>query len=317
MSRADETLTPEIALEAARWYLALQEQPVAETLLADWRRWYERDIRHRHAWQRAEKLCGMLGSVSGPAALATLDAPVEARRHALKVLSLLLLAGGAGSLAWTTQGQRWLAQERTAKGERRRLALPDGSLLHMNSDTRLNLHFDENRRSVELIDGEILVITTADPLRRPFVVVTEHGAMRALGTRFDVRRTDDHTRLGVLEHAVEVRLAAAGDPPLRVEQGYQVSFSTHRAWPVEALPPHTDAWTDGRLFADEMPLGRFLAELERHRPGFLRCAPEVTDLRLSGSFRLDDTDAILRGLAAILPVAVRFRSRYWVVVEAA
>jgi len=46
------------------------------------------------------------------------------------------------------------------------------------------------------------------------------------------------------------------------------------------------------LYADDMELGAFIAELARYRPGVLRCAPEVAGLRISGAFQLADTDYV-------------------------
>jgi len=55
-----------------------------------------------------------------------------------------------------------------------------------------------------------------------------------------------------------------------------------------------------------------VAELARHRPGVLRCSPEVAGLRVSGALSLRDTDAALHALADRLPIAVRRLTRYWV-----
>jgi transmembrane sensor len=64
-----------------------------------------------------------------------------------------------------------------------------------------------------------------------------------------------------------------------------------------------------------MPLPDFLAELGRHRPGVLRCAPDAADLRVSGTYPLANTDRVLAALTLSLPVQVRSRTRWWVVME--
>ncbi|MNH30545.1 fec operon regulator FecR [compost metagenome] len=48
----------------------------------------------------------------------------------------------------------------------------------------------------------------------------------------------------------------------------------------------------------------------------LRCAESIADLRLSGAFRIDDTDTVLENLGVSLPVRVRYMTRYWVSIEA-
>ncbi|MNN64333.1 fec operon regulator FecR [compost metagenome] len=67
--------------------------------------------------------------------------------------------------------------------------------------------------------------------------------------------------------------------------------------------------------AERQPLGQFLAELARHRPGFLRCSDEAAGLLLTGVFPLADTDRILAALERSLPVRVSYRTRYWVSVQ--
>jgi transmembrane sensor len=48
----------------------------------------------------------------------------------------------------------------------------------------------------------------------------------------------------------------------------------------------------------------------------IRCDPAVAGLRVSGVFRLDDTDAVLAIVAETLGVRVVSRTRYWVTVTA-
>jgi transmembrane sensor len=71
-------------------------------------------------------------------------------------------------------------------------------------------------------------------------------------------------------------------------------------------------WREGVLMAKNQPLGDFLRELSAYRPGVLRWEPELEALRVTGSFRLDDTDRVLALLAASLPLDVHSRTRYWV-----
>ena len=72
------------------------------------------------------------------------------------------------------------------------------------------------------------------------------------------------------------------------------------------------AWLDGLIVTRNMRLGDFLAEVARYRPGFLSCAADIADLRLSGVFRLEDTDRLLAVLPQTLPVRLHQRTRWWV-----
>ncbi|SUD75518.1 putative transmembrane sensor [Pseudomonas putida] len=78
-----------------------------------------------------------------------------------------------------------------------------------------------------------------------------------------------------------------------------------------------DAWGRGLLIANDQRLDAFISNLSRYRPGWLRCTPAVAGLRISGTYRLDDTDQILRALTTSLPVQVQVRTRFWVTITAA
>lgn len=106
--------------------------------------------------------------------------------------------------------------------------------------------------------------------------------------------------------------ASAGGQPLLV--GQQARFTG--AWrSVAALDRNVGAWVDGMLVASQMRLADFLAELGRYRHGQLGCSERVADLRISGSYPLDDSERILQMLEVALPVRVRRFTRYWVTVE--
>ena len=69
-------------------------------------------------------------------------------------------------------------------------------------------------------------------------------------------------------------------------------------------------------FSDK-PLGDVIATLSRYRHGILRCDPAVAGLRLTGTFPLGNTDAVLNAIAKTLPVKIQFVTRYWVTLSPA
>ncbi|MNE16899.1 fec operon regulator FecR [compost metagenome] len=77
----------------------------------------------------------------------------------------------------------------------------------------------------------------------------------------------------------------------------------------------TGAWAEGLIVTRDMRLGDFLAEVGRYRHGYVSCADDIADLRLSGVFRLEDTDKLLQLLPQTLPVKVSYRTRWWVRLE--
>jgi transmembrane sensor len=302
---------------AARWYVDLRCDGPDDALREAHRRWLERDPRHAQAWERLGRLQGKLEQMNPAVARPTLASARAKRRDVLKVLSLLLASGAAGTLAWnSTALPTLMADQRTGTGERRKVRLDDGSELHLNTATAVDIRFGQQLRDVRLLSGEILIETARDALARPFVVHTPEGSIRALGTRFVVRREAGQTRVSVQEHAVEVRPAGLPATAVRVEAGQQLGFDEVHLGDVLLATPHADAWSRDMLVVSDWALEDFVAELQRYRPGHLGCDGNVGRLRISGAFHLGDTDTILDNLTATLPVRIRRFSRYWASVEA-
>ncbi|MFK8329584.1 FecR domain-containing protein [Pseudomonas sp. BJa5] len=303
---------------AATWFVQLNAAKPSDAQLQAWQEWLGKSQAHAQAWARVEKLQRQLGSLPADVALPTL-AGVRARRRAvLKTLAMLLAVGTSGwVLRESHPGQALMAELRTGKGQRHKLRLSDGSQLELNTDSAVDIHFDHRQRQIRLYQGEIMVQTASDPAARPFLVQTAEGSVRALGTQFSVRSDNGVSRVSVLQHAVELHPVDQPQLMLRLDAGQSASFDHRHIAPASTLAPGADAWTQGMLTVIEWRLADFINELHRYRPGVLRCAEGVADLRLSGAFRIDDTDTILENLAASLPVKVKYLTRYWVSIEAA
>ncbi|WP_339485948.1 FecR domain-containing protein [Pseudomonas sp. EL_65y_Pfl2_R95] len=302
---------------AANWYLDLQDAPNNGSLRAAHKGWLAANTTHRQAWARLEKLQGKLAVLPPGLAQPTLSSANHKRRESLKLVGMLLAAGGVSGLAWqSTTLSSLRADQRTATGQRRKVRLDDGSILHLNSATAVNIDYGKQLREISLLQGEILVQTAADAKERPFVVHTDQGSIRALGTRFLVRREGDRCHVQVMQHAVEVR-SAEHQQPQRVVAGQQLWFGAEKPQAVEPLESHADAWVNGMLVVSNWPLPRFIAELARYRTGVLRCDPALSSLHISGAFQLADTDAILNNLSTTLALRIHRMSPYWVSVEPA
>lgn len=316
MSRANgDAIDAGIAGEAAEWLVRLYSGHFTEADRLACERWRQRSAEHDRAWRRAEAVLGKFGSLPQGLGRASVEA-AKSRRAVLRGLAGLIAVLPAGWLAWkTAPWQAWVADYATDSGQRRRIELPDGSLLTLNTASAVDLAYDDSLRLLRLRRGEVLVRTShaADP--RPLVLRSAEGAVQALGTVFTVRQFDAHTQVAVLEG--RVRISPDRGPAAILDAGACADFSATAVQPPWAPAHPPGAWVDGVLYADAWRLSDFVQELGRYRPGVLRCDPEVGGLRISGGFQLDDTDAVLLAVARTLPVKVVYRSRYWVTVTAA
>lgn len=303
-----EPIAPRILDEAADWLVRLQQDASEETrsACADWQRL---SPQHARAWDRAERLMGHLGNLPPALAMPTLGRERSLdRRRALKHLAVLLAVAPAGLAAWRTQPwQDWTADQRTAVGEQRKLPLPDGSLLTLNTDTAVDIAFTPAQRLVRLLRGEILLDARADD--RPFLVTTREGRLHTAAARFNVRQSADSTAVSVLRGRVEVVPLQGNGQWLNAGESVRLSPLSIAA--IAPLPS-PDAWTHGMLMADRMPLHALLEELARYRHGVLRCDPAVAQLPVSGAFPLQDRALALSMLQATYPLRIRRVTDYWI-----
>lgn len=302
---------------AAQWFAALSADDVTPQQTLKWQRWYQSHHEHRWAWQQVEALRGQLHGMPGKLGYQALHQTRLARRQALKGMLLLLGVGGGWQLWRSPLGAGARADYRTATGEIRRHRLSDGSQLTLNTASAADVDFDPRQRLIRLHYGEIAIATASDPLSRPFLVATAQGSVRALGTEFTLREEGASTLLSVQRHAVEVTPAARPDGVQRVEQGYSLRFTADGVGPLTPAAPDNADWTQGLLSVSDKPLADVVADIARYRRGHLSCDPSAAHLRLSGTFRLDDTDRLLMVLQQTLPIKIQYISRYWVNISAA
>lgn len=316
-------IDPAIVRRASEWMARLWSDSVSDADAAAFARWRAEHPDHERAWSRLQVMDTKLDSAAGPGAShALLQKPSSVRRRALLGLGLLT-AAGASALALRESGswQAVLADYRSGTGEIRELRLPDGSLVVLNTRSAIDVRFNDSERRVVVTRGEILVTTAPDTaaVHRPFRVQSRQGVVQALGTRFSVRQDDGLSHVAVYEGAVDVYPAEGSGAErgvVRVHHGERTVFSALRA---DAPTPAQDsdaAWARGVLVAENMRVADFVEVLGRYRSGFVRCDPAVADVRVSGVFSLRDTDRALRNLTLGPPLAVTYRTPYWVVVHA-
>lgn len=303
----------QILHEAATWLMEMHDGPLSPTARMRFNQWRGRSAEHELAWQKAAMLRNKFRGVSAPGVAALKNTPASSRRTAIKTLAVLL---AAGPVAWGAYRLSPLAGREgrlaTAKGERRDLVLEDGTRVTMNTATEIQIRFDAHRRHVRLLQGEILVATAQDQQHpaRPFIVETDDGSLRPLGTRFTARQLDGRSQVAVYEGAVEVTPADAATERKVIEAGHQAGFSPRGIDAMSSCDELGLSWMNGMLVADRMPLAMFAGELGRYRAGLLQVDADVAALPVSGVFPLGDTGASLTLLEQTMPVRIQYFTRY-------
>lgn len=314
-------IAPRILDEAAEWLAQMGSGPLSAQEQDRLARWRSRSPAHAEAWARAERLLDKMASVPPALAHPALAASQQARRHrraAVLQLAALLAVAPAGWLGWQSwrlaRDHGWTADLRSATGEQREETLADGTRVLLSTASAIDVHFDAAQRLIVLRTGQVLVQTAPDPsgTHRPLRVATAEGRLQALGTRFSVRQDAGRTHLAVLDGAVRVEpssATAAGQAPV-AHAGERLSFTLREVSAAETLDAaSTTAWTRGMLLADRMLLSQVAAELERWRPGIVRCDAAVAAIPVSGAFPLTDTDQALSMIVSTYPVDALTRLR--------
>lgn len=297
-------MSPEILHEAAEWLVRLDDQPSGRDREA-FRVWLAQDSEHLEAFQRMQETLAPLQVLKQAPARSALLAFKQQRRsaQALKALALVAVLALPVGL-FVQQGPVYLlADIRTGSGEWATRQLPDGSLLRLDGGSAVNLDFDGSTRTVHLLRGEILVYVAKDA-GRPFKVITEHGSVRALGTRFVVEQLAEGSRLAMIESSTEVD--SHGQRRV-VTAGHELHFDATGPGEEQAIDGMgvEQAWARHQLVVRERPLVEVLEQLSRNHSGYLLFDRKaLANIRVTAVLPTDDSERALRLLARSLPLAI-------------
>ncbi len=313
--------------QAADWYALLISGEETANDRARWKAWLVTNPEHRQAWSYVEtvsqRVLAPLKDTTDPHLTAenlhSANTRTWRRRHVLTSVAVATSAGALGWMSWRSSlGPMVLAlsaDHRTGVGEIREIELPDGTRVWLNTASAFNQHYNTDFRRLRLLAGEFLIDTAADGAKRPFIVETPEGWLRALGTRFTVRREDEQTVLAVYQGAVEVRTAASGDVKT-IPSGQQTRFSAQGIRPLTSADQSSAAWSRGDLVALDTPLIEVVEELRRYTRQHIGVDPSFAQQRVFGSFPLHDVNTTLNLLADAANLRVRRTLPWWVTLEA-
>ncbi|MDR0209386.1 MAG: FecR domain-containing protein [Pseudomonas putida] len=221
---------------------------------------------------------------------------VQARRsHAgtcLAVLFLLILAGLA--YEYWPQAQRLGSDLYTDSGERRSVRLADGTTLHLDGASALDIDLRERTRQMQLIQGQVYLEVMLDG--RALQVQVDDARIEVYGSRLMLARHSTYDELVVLNGKAMV--LQGGDQRM-VSAGERVTFTDARIGQVGKIDVKTvDAWRNGHLLAREMLLGEVLERLAGYQGRRVWLLDEQTaQRRISGDFDLDHPSHSLERLA--------------------
>ncbi len=207
-------------------------------------------------------------------------------------LLLSVVLGPLSPLLYPTTAQEYA----TMRGEQRTITLADGSLVHINTKTRLRVNYQDDVRAIEVLEGEALFDVEKDPTR-PFRVTSGTTVAEALGTKFNVRHFGDDTEVAVIEGRVAVApidkviAPPVSRSPIVLSDGEEVTLSENTVAPQKTK---TDiaaltAWRKRQLVFEGDALSDILFEFNRYNKIQLMTSDDaLAKEKFSGVFDADD-----------------------------
>lgn len=219
--------------------------------------------------------------------------------------ALLLMTGGAFLIRGLLGSGNTV---QTAHGEQRILVLKDGSVVHLNSDTRIRVRLGERERRIQLDRGQAL-FDVAHDTARPFRVSAGNTEVTAVGTTFDVRRLVAGTQVTVVEGRVDVTReidarsgsadASTASRRLRLDAGERVEVRVADSSGAALRPATVDArqataWTRRQIVVQDRPLEEVVQEFNRYTGTPIEIEGDaLAKVRVGGVFDAYDTESFL------------------------
>jgi transmembrane sensor len=310
--------------EAVVWHVRLGSDQADERTWLAFTSWLESDEANRTAFDEVEDFTGGLESSVAMARGSKSLANIGPARFPPRVRSLLrspyAWAATATALAAVALLFIFLPLEprqpasvtySTRMGETRSVALPDGTVVDLNTGTMIRVRVGRSERRVALDRGQALFHVAKDS-RHPFDVSVGSRVIRVVGTVFDVLRNDGTITVTVAEGKVGVfQPDAQAGPGFTLVAGDQVAFveATGKATLRRVNPSVALAWRSGYLVYQNAPLAMIVSDINRYFARRVAIGDgSAAAQRFSGVLRMDREDAVLRRLSRLLPVEADYRA---------
>ncbi|AJA11200.1 anti-FecI sigma factor FecR [Sphingopyxis fribergensis] len=261
-------------------------------------KWLREDEQHEGALVHAQALWTVI-------ALDRSELQDEPRGSARRFDRRKFLLGTGGALAASVVGSLYLFNSdmgyATDVGETRRVALTDGSIAAINTDSKLDVKIVENERRIKIEKGEAWFQVTKDP-QRPFIVEAGEVRVRAVGTAFSVRRRGDGAEILVSEGVVEAWAVGTRTKSVRLPAGSKIRIrnngSVDGRSSEEQVIERALAWRSGKIDLAGTRVDAAIAEMNRYnRRQIVLGDPILAAERIDGVFQTNDPEGFARVIA--------------------
>jgi transmembrane sensor len=191
-------------------------------------------------------------------------------------------------------------------GEKITCVLPDSSVVHLNSESRLDYpeYFPGNIRMVTLT-GEGYFVVKHD-INRPFIVKTGNSQVTVTGTEFNVRSRNNGTKIVVAKGSVNVlSLNTRKQENLKKGEMVQLDKSGNITQPIHVNLKYYLAWRENKLAFKHTPLNEVMAEIERtYNVHTIFLNDSARSRTITGIFETDSLEKVLSVLSLTLDLNI-------------
>ena len=295
----------DIEAEAARWFArhrADAEHPGDIAAFSSW----SATPGARLAYDRVSQMWDAIGLLDGHPDLRAVAEPVSSSRRwwpwaaGITAVAASLAVVVMGPIRLDAPG-RPVEQVATLHfasrvGERMPVALTDGSVVTLDTNSAIAVDMEPQRRLVTLTRGRAYFHVAKAP-ERPFVVRASGQSVVAVGTSFSVDAAAQGVEVVLVEGRVRVMRTTESATGNRVEMvaGDRLSVSRGGQLTLRRTDAaRATAWLAGKLVFDEAPLRDVAAELNRYSTRKIVFAdPATADRRISAVLGTGDIDSFV------------------------
>lgn len=316
--------TESIRDQAAAWTTLLESGAMSALDLERFHLWLE-DPANARVMGEYRTMLGMIQDLPQHKAAGLLALPLpQARLPGVPFVHPLRFSGVAVATIAAVVLGAWLGLRpvrefvsqiySTETGEERRVVLQDGSVAHLNTQSRIRWIGSGKDRRVALERGEVL-FEVAHDATRPFCVIVGNSEIRDLATEFDVyRKSNGSVVVTVLSGEVEVKeLATGGAQPdwaqrqLKPNEQIEYTPASLIADVHRFAAPKSVRWREGLLETEGQSFTAVVSELNRYSTKQILIADprlESSDIRIGGTLGIHDVRAALQRIQKLGPIAV-------------
>lgn len=298
--------------QAAIWFQRMSDKSVGAETQTAFDEWIRADDTHKLAYEEYSAIWdhpefeAILQEFADDGA----QYPANENKSFLKTIKWGVLAASliiCVSVIFYGLDEEWSSKNhleyQTAVGEFKNVTFPDGSLVVLNTDTKLHISFGDQRK-VYLTQGEAYFDIKKDG--RDFIVEGGTGRIKVLGTAFNARVNYNQMVVAVDRGKVSVSsLSMTNNDEKTLLALDRLAVTDEKLGTVLKSREKVADWREGWLDVNDRSLAEVVEELDRYYAGEIRLGKsDMWQLRVTGRFNLKNIKKATRLLGGSMNLKV-------------